>query len=496
MRNDGVHEWHRHDDGSAPRGRATVSETQPLRGRPARAAASSGSAVARMLTEHADDLAARVGAPLELVGIAVRRAGSDRVRRAASTRRCSPPTPRTLVTRADVVIEVIGGIEPARSLILARAWSTAPRVVTANKALLAEDGPTLYAAADAARRRPLLRGRRRRRHPDPAPAARVARRRRRAPGARHRQRHHQLHPRQDGHHRRRASPRPSSRPRRSGYAEADPTADVEGFDAAAKAAILARLAFHTRVTAADVHREGITEVTAGRRRRPPREMDCVVKLLAICERVTGADGADARQRARAPGDDPAQPPAGQRPRGLQRRLRRGRRRRRADVLRPRRRRRPDRLAPCSATSSPWPGTGVGGGRGPGESAYADLPVLADGRGPDALPHQPRRGRPPGRARPGRDGVRRARRLDRDGAPAGRAAGEPGEAAPSLVVVTHTAPPTPPCRRPSTPSPTLDDRRRRRLRDARGRSLSRGAPVARSDPRVRRPAADARGRARS
>ena len=47
-----------------------------------------------------------------------------------------------------------------------------------------------------------------------------------------------------------------------GYAEADPTADVEGFDAAAKVAILASLAFHTRVTAADVHREGITEVTA------------------------------------------------------------------------------------------------------------------------------------------------------------------------------------------------------------------------------------------
>ena len=51
--------------------------------------------------------------------------------------------------------------------------------------------------------------------------------------------------------------------RRSGYAEADPTADVEGFDAAAKAAILAGLAFHTRVTLADVYREGITGVTAG-----------------------------------------------------------------------------------------------------------------------------------------------------------------------------------------------------------------------------------------
>jgi len=67
-----------------------------------------------------------------------------------------------------------------------------------------------------------------------------------------------------------------------GYAEADPTADVEGFDAAAKAAILASLAFHSRVTAADVYREGIADVTAGDV-ASAREMNCVVKLLAICE---------------------------------------------------------------------------------------------------------------------------------------------------------------------------------------------------------------------
>ena len=67
-----------------------------------------------------------------------------------------------------------------------------------------------------------------------------------------------------------------------GYAEADPTADVEGFDAAAKAAILAALAFHTRVTAADVHREGITEVTSADI-ASARAMGCVVKLLAIAE---------------------------------------------------------------------------------------------------------------------------------------------------------------------------------------------------------------------
>ena len=67
-----------------------------------------------------------------------------------------------------------------------------------------------------------------------------------------------------------------------GYAEADPTADVEGFDAAAKAAILASLAFHSRVTAADVHREGISEVTAADV-QSARDMGSVVKLLAICE---------------------------------------------------------------------------------------------------------------------------------------------------------------------------------------------------------------------
>jgi homoserine dehydrogenase len=75
-----------------------------------------------------------------------------------------------------------------------------------------------------------------------------------------------------------------------GYAEADPTADVEGFDAAAKAAILASLAFHTRVSAGEVYREGITEVTAADV-AAARDMDCVVKLLAICERVPGSDGA-------------------------------------------------------------------------------------------------------------------------------------------------------------------------------------------------------------
>ncbi len=74
-----------------------------------------------------------------------------------------------------------------------------------------------------------------------------------------------------------------------GYAEADPTADVEGFDAAAKAAILASLAFHSRVTANDVHREGISDVTAADV-ASARDMNCVVKLLAICEVREGPEG--------------------------------------------------------------------------------------------------------------------------------------------------------------------------------------------------------------
>ncbi len=108
-----------------------------------------GSEVARLLTEQADDLVARVGAPLELVGIAVRRI--DRSRDVDLPRELFTTDAEALVTRGDVdvVIEVIGGIEPARSLILA-ALESGASVVTANKALLAEDGPTVFEAATKA----------------------------------------------------------------------------------------------------------------------------------------------------------------------------------------------------------------------------------------------------------------------------------------------------------------------------------------------------------
>ena len=106
-----------------------------------------GSQVVRLLHEQADDLTARVGAPIELVGVAVRR--PELQRDAEVPADLLTADAEGLVSRGDLdlVVEVIGGIEPARSLILT-ALDNGASVVTANKALLAEDGPTLYTAAE------------------------------------------------------------------------------------------------------------------------------------------------------------------------------------------------------------------------------------------------------------------------------------------------------------------------------------------------------------
>ena len=245
-----------------------------------------GGSVARQLITQADDLAQRIGRPLELVGIAVRRAGRDR-----SDLGVDPALFTTdaeeLVTRADIVVEVIGGIEPARSLILS-AMEHGASVVTANKALLAEDGPTLYAAAAdhgvdlyyeaaVAGAIPILR---------PIRDSLAGDSIRRVIGIVNGTTNFVL----DAMDSTGAGfSETVERAQALGYAEADPTADVEGFDAAAKAAILSSLAFHSRVSGADVHREGITEVSA-RDIAAAREMNCTVKLLAICERVEGPDG--------------------------------------------------------------------------------------------------------------------------------------------------------------------------------------------------------------
>jgi homoserine dehydrogenase len=248
-----------------------------------------GSEVVRLLQTSADDLAARVGAPLELAGIAVRRLGRSRdvdVDEALFTTDAAGLVARDDV---DIVIEVIGGIEPARSLLVS-ALRAGKGVVTANKALLAEDGATLHAAALAggadlyfeastAGAIPILRPLRESLAGDDVS---------RVMGIVNGTTNYIL---TRMHEQGMGFSEALDEATALGYAEADPTADVDGFDAAAKAAILAGLAFHTRVTAADVHREGITDVTAADV-ASAKAMGCVVKLLAIAERI--GDGVSVR----------------------------------------------------------------------------------------------------------------------------------------------------------------------------------------------------------
>ena len=244
-----------------------------------------GSQVFRLLGEQAGDLAARVGAPLQVAGVAVRDP-AGRARAAGVPGELITTDAMGLVTRPDVdiVVEMIGGIEPARSLLLA-AMQTGKSVVTANKALLGADGAVMHAAARehgadlfyeaaVAGAIPLLRPLRESLAGDAV---------RRVLGIVNGTTNYILD-KMDSSGAEFADALKEAQ--ELGYAEADPTADVGGFDAAAKAAILASLAFHTRVTADDVYRQGIAAVTAADI-ASARALGCVVKLLAICERCDG-----------------------------------------------------------------------------------------------------------------------------------------------------------------------------------------------------------------
>ena len=243
-----------------------------------------GSEVYRLLTQQSTDLTARIGAQLEVAGVAVRRPG--RARPVQVDPALLTGDSMDLVTRPDVdiVIEVIGGIEPVRSVLLA-AMKSGKSVVSANKALLAEDGATLHEAARengadlyyeaaVAGAIPLLR---------PLRESLAGDEVHRVLGIVNGTTNYILD-RMDTSGAGFADALEEAQA--LGYAEPDPTADIEGFDAAAKAAILAGLAFHTGVTAADVYREGITGVTAADI-ASARELGHVVKLLAICERRDG-----------------------------------------------------------------------------------------------------------------------------------------------------------------------------------------------------------------
>jgi homoserine dehydrogenase len=237
-----------------------------------------GSQVARLLRESADDLTARSGARLRLTGVGVRDA--SRSRDGIELGLLTDDLEALATSGADVVVELLGGIEPARSLILA-AMEAGSSVVTANKALLAEDGATLHAAAEkhgvdlyyeasVAGAIPLLR---------PLRESLAGDKVRRVLGIVNGTTNFILSKMdEDGAD----YADVLAEAQALGYAEADPTADVGGHDAAAKAAILAGLAFHTRVTIDDVHCEGITEVSA-HDVAAAREMGFVIKLLAVAE---------------------------------------------------------------------------------------------------------------------------------------------------------------------------------------------------------------------
>ena len=249
-----------------------------------------GREVVRIIEESAPDLAARIGAPLELRGVAVRRVADDR----GIPSEMLTDNVEDLVSREDVdiVVELMGPVEPARKAILT-ALEHGKSVVTANKALLAQSTGELAEAAERARvdlyfeaavagAIPVIR---------PLTQSLAGDTVVRVAGIVNGTTNYILSEMAST-----GADYDSALADASalGYAEADPTADVEGYDAAAKAAILASIAFHTRVTADDVYREGISKVSPADF-ESARALGCTIKLLAICERIDD----DGQQRVSA-----------------------------------------------------------------------------------------------------------------------------------------------------------------------------------------------------
>ncbi|WP_138413131.1 homoserine dehydrogenase [Sinomonas gamaensis] len=239
-----------------------------------------GSQVARILLEDAEALAARSGARLELVGIAVR--NPEAKRDVDLPRELFTADAEALVDSADLVVELMGGIEPARSLIL-RAIRKGASVVTGNKALLAQDGPALFEEADRNNAELSFEA-------AVAGAIPIIRPIRESLSGDHITRvlgivngtTNYILDQMDSTGAQFADALAEAQ--RLGYAEADPTADVEGHDAAAKAALLATLAFHTPVSLDDVRCQGITKVSADDI-AAAKDSGLVIKLLAIAELV-------------------------------------------------------------------------------------------------------------------------------------------------------------------------------------------------------------------
>lgn len=249
-----------------------------------------GAEVFRLLGENTDAFAHRIGGPAEIRGVAVSNVGKKP--RPGVPQELLTDDARALVARDDIdlVVEVIGGIDYPRELVLA-ALRAGKSVVTANKALVAAHADELAEAADASNVDLYFEA-------AVAAAIPVVGMLRRSLAGDQIQRisgivNGTTNFILDAMESTGASYEEAlAEATRLGYAEADPTADVEGHDAASKAAIMASLGFHTRVKFEDVHCEGITNITA-EDIEAAEQAGYSIKLLAICERITDKEGKEA-----------------------------------------------------------------------------------------------------------------------------------------------------------------------------------------------------------
>lgn len=241
-----------------------------------------GAALVQLIERQSAVITERTGITLEVASVAVRNVSRDREVTLADGVLTRDAFAVVNDPNIDVIVEVIGGIEPARELI-STALSLGKPVITANKELLANVGHDLWAQSDAAGVDllfeaavaggiPLIRALRESLRGEPVT---------RVMGIVNGTTNFILTKMTDEGADYSAA---LSEAQRLGFAERDPTADVEGFDAGAKAAIIASIAFGARVVAGDVYHEGISGVTAADI-SIARRLGYVVKLLAIAEQV-------------------------------------------------------------------------------------------------------------------------------------------------------------------------------------------------------------------
>ena len=246
-----------------------------------------GAALVALLDEQRAVVAARTGIELEITRIAVRSTAKDRGLSIDPSVFCTDAAGIVSDPEIDIVVEVIGGIEPARSL-LRDAIAAGKPVVTGNKELLANHGAELFGAADdagvdllfeaaVAGAIPLIRPLRESLAAEPV---------QRIMGIVNGTTNYiltQMAERGAGY------AEALSEAQSLGYAERDPTADVEGFDAGAKAAIIATVAFGAVVVAGDVYHEGISRITL-HDIETARRLGYAVKAIAVAERTGYRDG--------------------------------------------------------------------------------------------------------------------------------------------------------------------------------------------------------------